>query len=65
MSFWSPVFVPFSGTVISTNLELEDAPELVNQSPYGDGWIAKFSIDDIEELNSLMSAEEYKNHINE
>ena len=55
----SPVFVPFSGTVISTNLELEDAPELVNQSPYGDGWIAKFSIDDIEELNSLMFQQLY------
>ena len=61
----SPVFIPFSGTVLSTNLELEDSPELVNQSPYGDGWIAKFSIDNIDELNSLMSAKEYKDHINE
>ena len=61
----SPVFIPFSGTVISTNLELEDSPELTNQSPYGDGWIAKFSIDNVDELNSLMTAEDYKNHINE
>jgi len=61
----SPVFLPFAGIVISTNLELEDAPELVNKSPYGDGWIAKFSIDNAEELNSLMSAAEYKAHINE
>ena len=61
----SPVFIPFSGTVISTNLELEDSPELINQSPYGDGWIAKFSIDNVDELNSLMTAEDYKNHINE
>ncbi|RAH14588.1 MAG: glycine cleavage system protein GcvH [Methanobacteriota archaeon] len=61
----SPIFVPFSGTIISTNLELEDAPELVNQSPYKDGWIAKFSIENIDDLKSLMSAEDYKNHINE
>ncbi|MBJ24229.1 MAG: glycine cleavage system protein H [Euryarchaeota archaeon] len=61
----SPVFVPFSGTVLSTNLELEDSPELVNKSPYGEGWIAKFSIDNLDDLKSLMSAEDYKNHINE
>lgn len=61
----SPIFVPFSGTILSTNLELEDSPELVNQSPYGDGWIAKFSIDNLDDLKLLMSADDYKNHINE
>ena len=61
----SPVFVPFSGRVLSTNLDLEDSPELVNKSPYGEGWIAKFTIDNIEDLESLMSADEYRNHINE
>ena len=61
----SPVFLPFSGTVISTNLDLEDAPELMNNSPYVEGWIAKFKIDDLDELNSLMSANEYRTHINE
>ena len=61
----SPVFVPFSGRVLSTNLDLEDSPELVNKSPYGEGWIAKFTIDNIEDLESLMSANEYRNHINE
>lgn len=61
----SPVFLPFSGTVISTNLDLEDAPELINKSPYVEGWIAKFKIDDLDELNSLMSANEYRTHINE
>ena len=61
----SPVFLPFAGVVISINIELEDEPELVNKSPYGEGWIAKFSVDDAEELNSLMSAAEYKTHINE
>ena len=61
----SPVFIPFAGTVISINLELEDAPELVNKSPYNDGWIAKFSVDNSEELNSLMTANEYEIHINE
>ncbi len=61
----SPVFLPFSGTVISTNLELEDAPELINKSPYVEGWIAKFTIDNPDELNSLMTASDYKSHIDE
>jgi len=61
----SPVFLPFSGTVISTNLELEDAPELINKSPYVEGWIAKFTIDNPDDLNSLMSASDYKSHIDE
>ena len=61
----SPVFLPFSGTVISTNLELEDAPELINKSPYIEGWIAKFTIDNPDDLNSLMSASDYKSHIDE
>ena len=61
----SPVFIPFAGTVISINLELEDAPELINKSPYNDGWIAKFSVDNSEELNSLMTPNEYKIQINE
>jgi len=61
----SPVFIPFAGTVISINLELEDAPELVNKSPYNNGWIAKFSVDNSKDLNSLMTAKEYEAHINE
>ena len=61
----SPVFLPFSGTVLSINLNLEDAPELINKSPYVEGWIAKFKIDNIDELKSLMSASEYKTHLNE
>jgi glycine cleavage system H protein len=61
----SPVFLPFSGTVLSINLNLEDTPELINKSPYVEGWIAKFKIDNLDELNSLMSASEYKTHLNE
>ena len=61
----SPVFLPFAGSVISINLELEDTPELINKSPYGEGWIAKFTINDPDELNSLMSAADYKSHIDE
>lgn len=61
----SPVFLPFAGSVISINLELEDTPELINKSPYGEGWIAKFTINDPDELNALMSAADYKSHIDE
>ena len=41
----SPIFIPFSGTVVAVNEKLDDTPELVNESPYGEGWITKFSKD--------------------
>ena len=41
------------------NEELEDAPEAVNNDPYGDGWLIKITIDDASELEGLLSAAEY------
>ena len=56
----SNLFMPASGEVLEVNAELEDAPELVNQEPYGKGWLIKVSVADAAELDSLLSAEEYQ-----
>ena len=56
----SDLFMPASGEVLEVNAELEDAPELVNQEPYGKGWLIKVSVADADELDSLLSAEEYQ-----
>ena len=56
----SDLFMPASGEVLEVNAELADAPELVNQEPYGKGWLIKVSAADAAELDSLLSAEEYQ-----
>ncbi|HHW15242.1 MAG TPA: glycine cleavage system protein GcvH [Firmicutes bacterium] len=55
----SEVYAPVSGTVIEVNQSLADQPELINQDPYGDGWIAVIELTDPMELDNLMSAEDY------
>jgi glycine cleavage system H protein len=55
----SDIFSPVSGTVIEINEALEDSPELVNSDPYDDGWFFKVKISDVDELSSLLGAEEY------
>lgn len=54
----SDLICPVSGVVVENNEALEDAPELVNQDPY-ENWIVKVKMSDPEELNDLISAEEY------
>ena len=54
------LYAPVSGEVIEINEELEDAPELVNEAPYGNGWMVKIRMSDSEELEGLMSASEYQ-----
>ncbi|XCF06696.1 glycine cleavage system protein GcvH [Tamlana crocina] len=56
----SDLFLPLSGEVIEFNELLEDEPEKVNSDPYGDGWMIKVKISDAEEINGLMSADDYK-----
>lgn len=56
----SDLFMPINGEVLSFNEKLEDEPELINSDPYGEGWIIKISASDVSELNSLLSAESYK-----
>jgi glycine cleavage system H protein len=50
-------YLPVSGKITAVNNALEDAPELVNQNPYGDGWFVEVSPDDISEWDTLMTAE--------
>lgn len=61
----SDIYAPLTGTVVAVNDALEDAPELINENPYDDGWIFEMSIDDANELKDLMTAEEYRNSIEE
>ena len=59
----SDLFIPITAKVLEFNENLEDAPELINNDPYGEGWIVKVAISDESELKNLLSAEEYKNLI--
>lgn len=54
------LYAPLSGEVIEVNEELENNPGIINEDPYGLGWIIKIRITNPEEINNLMSAEEYK-----
>ena len=56
----SDLFMPVSGEVIEFNAELEDAPELINTDAYGKGWIIKVKMSDKSELDTLLSADDYK-----
>lgn len=55
----SDLMMPVSGEVVEFNPALEDAPELVNKDPYGEGWMIKVKISDLTELDSLMTADAY------
>ena len=59
----SDLFMPLKGKVIEFNKNLEDSPELINSSPYEDGWIIKSTVDDVSEIDNLSFSEEYKNLI--
>lgn len=61
----SEVYAPLSGEVVDVNGALEDRPELINEDPYGEGWIAVFRVQDKGELDDLMDAEDYRAFIEE
>ena len=56
----SDVYAPISGRVVESNDALTDAPELINQEPYGQGWIAKIEISDKAELEGLLDSQAYE-----
>ena len=56
----SDLFMPLSGEVIEFNEELEDMPELVNDYPYGKGWMIKIKISDTSQIDDLLDAEAYQ-----
>ncbi len=59
----SELFMPVSGTVLEVNAELESNPELVNDDPYGEGWMIKIRLDNPADFETLLSADDYKNLI--
>ena len=59
----SDVYAPVSGRITEVNKLLEDKPELLNSDPYGEGWIYKIDIKDKYELDELMDAAAYAEHV--
>lgn len=59
----SDVYAPISGEIVAVNEDLEDAPELVNSDPYGDGWLFKIKAEDPEEAEGLLDSEAYQGTI--
>jgi len=61
----SPVVSPVSGTVVEVNEDLADSPEIINEDPYGNGWLVVLEMSDPSELNDLMSKTEYEKFLKE
>ncbi len=59
----SDLFSPVTGEVVEVNQRLRDHPELANEDPLGEGWLLRVSVNDLSELDQLMSAEEYGSYI--
>jgi glycine cleavage system H protein len=60
MKTTSDVFTPVSGEIAQVNEKLEDAPELLNEDPYNEGWIIAIKMSNTEELTDLMTSDEYE-----
>jgi len=61
----SSLISPVSGRIIEINDELSESPEIINDDPYGKGWIAQLELDDISALDDLMDASEYAKYAEE
>ena len=59
----SDLFSPISGNVIESNPDLNDHPELVNEDPFGKGWLIRVTMTTVNELDGLMAASEYQSYI--
>jgi len=56
----SEIYAPLSGKIVKVNDKLDDSPEIINESPYDDGWLVELKIADKSEVNGLLDAEAYK-----
>ena len=56
----SEVYAPVSGKIVAVNTKLDDAPEVINGSPYDDGWLVELEVKDKAEVNTLLDAAAYK-----
>jgi glycine cleavage system H protein len=61
----SDIYAPVSGKVVEVNDDLPENPEMLNEDPYGDGWIIKIEMSDPEEVQDLMTAAEYEEYVAE
>jgi glycine cleavage system H protein len=61
----SDVVSPLSGEVLEVNQKAVDEPEVVNEDPYGEGWLVRIRMSDTGELDALMGAEAYRSHVAE
>ncbi len=61
----SPVVSPVSGMIMEVNEDLADSPEIINEDPYGNGWMVVLEMSDASELNDLMSKSEYEKFLKE
>jgi len=61
----SDIYAPLTGTVVEVNDELPNSPEVINEDPYGDGWMVRMKPTEADEFGELMSAKEYEELINE
>ena len=59
----SEVFSPVAGEVLEVNQEIIDSPQLVNDDPYGDGWLIRVELTDADDLKDLMDADEYAEYV--
>ncbi|CAH0995260.1 Glycine cleavage system H protein [Emticicia aquatica] len=59
----SDLFLPVSGKILEVNQALSNAPELVNNDPYGEGWMVKIEVSDLAEVDALMDSAAYQNII--
>lgn len=63
MKTTSDVYAPVTGEILEVNSELESRPELLNEDPFGEGWILKLKISNPQELENLMSVEKYEDYV--
>ena len=61
----SDTYAPFSGEIIEVNTDLEGSPERINDDPYGDGWMYRIRIEDMDEIDNLLDADAYAEAIAE
>lgn len=61
----SDVYTPLTGEIVEVNEALENAPELVNAEPYGDGWLYRIKAEDADELLELLDAASYKEELDD
>lgn len=61
----SDIYASVGGEVVEVNEQLQDSPELINESPFADGWICKLKLADAGELNALLNAEDYAERVAE